>query len=274
MNSVMTILVGALLVCNFCLILHLFYGRKETVESKVSSAEAAEDDPKNNISDVSLEEKDSIIIKSKFDVKTFANQIGEKLMSELPRLINAKIGDVTLSEVEFAPEEKDKDESNSESEQDVDLKTNSRLSTQEMIEAFETDLRNIEEWEPSAPVSSGATIDELEEAVSTALDDDASSEDKIKAGTVLQDLQGTELYDRFSDFDEIGERVDFCIRMSIRTQVSAEYRKKKTHQTTQKSEITGEVRKPLKKSKPKSSEINLDNVSLEDFDPENLLIDN
>lgn len=172
----------------------------------------------------------------------------------LPNVLGDMLGDVRLKDVEFA-DETDSIETIP-SMEPTDEKPAQRfqpLSESATKDAFETDIRDFDD-EPSAPVATGTTIDELEGAVDTAMNPDATPQQQAQAGKVLSEMQGTELLERLSQNDDIDRRVNLCIRMSIR----AEFESKKSPMT-------------MPKTVKKSVAVKIVTDDIDDFNPADLL---
>ena len=75
---------------------------------------------------------------------------------------------------------------------------------------------------PSAPMATGTSIEELEDAVNTAVNPNSTAEQQVKAGKLLAEIKDTELFDRIASVnDDIDRRVNLCIRMSIKADIEA-----------------------------------------------------
>lgn len=206
----------------------------------------------------------SVVGKSKFDISEYediiAATIKKSVETILPVALSEVLGDVKLKDVEFAASNEKSKSDASEDESAAPAKTEEmpqfrQLDSDETEDAFNTDLRDM----PSAPSASGSSIDEMESAVDTALNPDASESEKAAAGVVLSGMQGTEAYDRLTANDEISRRIDLCIQLSVRAQI------KGTH-------TAESPKQPLKTEKvfEKKVEFKLpDNI--DDFDPSSIL---
>ncbi len=137
----------------------------------------------------------------------------ETVKAMLPAAVNELMGDVDVKDVEFANEETE-----------VPEKTNkfTPMSSREVSETFDTDIRDVEDSEPAAPLASGASLDEIENAVNTAINPDANETQQAKAGKILSEVKDTELFERLTSAnDDIDRRVNLCIKMSIKAEIEA-----------------------------------------------------
>lgn len=172
----------------------------------------------------------------------------------LPNVLGDMLGDVRLKDVEFADDTESGETIPSMTPTDEKPAQKFQpLSESATNEAFDTDIRDFDD-EPSAPVASGTTIDELEGAVDTAMNPDATPQQQAQAGKVLSEMQGTELLEKLSQNDDIDRRVNLCIRMSIR----AEFESKKSPMA-------------VPKSVKKSVAVKIVADDLNDFNPADLL---
>lgn len=141
----------------------------------------------------------------------------ETVKAMLPAAVNELMGDVDVKDVEFAPEVPEDSANGTEKE-----KRFTPMSSREINEAFDTDIRDVDDSGPAAPLASGASLDEIEDAVSTAINPDATAGQQAEAGKILSEVKDTELFERLtSDNDDIDRRVNLCIKMSIRAEIEA-----------------------------------------------------
>lgn len=134
----------------------------------------------------------------------------------LPVLVGSMLGDVRLQDVEFADDKTDAQDSD-------EYKPHfTPLSSDETELAFGTDIREVDDMGPSAPMATGTSIEELEDAVNTAVNPNSTAEQQVKAGKLLAEIKDTELFDRIASVnDDIDRRVNLCIRMSIKADIEA-----------------------------------------------------
>ncbi len=85
------------------------------------------------------------------------------------------LGDVRLQDVEFADDKTDAQDSD-------EYKPHfTPLSSDETELAFGTDIREVDDMGPSAPMATGTSIEELEDAVNTAVNPNSTAEQQVKA---------------------------------------------------------------------------------------------
>lgn len=221
MNGLEIFFVGGIFLCCLAMVAWLMFdARQRTGKPEDNAFQTAPDDkiPQENMK---TEEDTSCIGSSSFEIDRL-EALMERVAKEtfktmLPMAMNEIAGDVNLKDVEFAPEPEENDSVNPEPE-----KRFTPMSPEEISDAFETDIRDFDESGPAAPMATGASLDEIEDAVGTALDPDASREQQVKAGKVLSEVKDTELYDRLASAnDEIDRRVNLCIKMSIKADIEA-----------------------------------------------------
>ena len=84
---------GGLLCCNSILVAYLISSNRRTSSGNCEPPRA------EGKSSKSTEDSHSIAAPSNFDVTTFLNQLNDKVMAELPRLLTVAIGDVMTTDV-------------------------------------------------------------------------------------------------------------------------------------------------------------------------------
>lgn len=189
--------------------------------------------------------------KSTFNIEDYEERMkkAEEKVQIMTAMIDRLEGDVGLRDVEFTnPEDTP---TNTETEEEFVPRKFSRMTPEEESAAFE-DVR-IDDVEPdmvSAPSASGISMEELESSVNTAMNPNASVEEKVRAGRILNSFADTNFMDRLTTVEEVQKGVLECIR--------AEYRK----------EMVGDnkIRRQSRKSKPP---VIPDNIN--DFNPADLL---
>lgn len=219
----------------------------------------------------------SLVGKSKFN-------IDEELESRIDRLVDnafdrnisriklTMLGDVHLKDVEFGDEASTttaaatgnevRNDNPPMPEQPV---KNARMTPEQERSAFD-DVR-IEDVEPdtvSAPSATGATMEDIEESISTAVDPDATPEDKANAGKVLDPLMDTNLMEGLMSYEEIYKGIQSCMTELLRENIADR-----------------QARKPdgkAKKARPVKNPVTEENVptfkiakNIDDFDPPDLL---
>lgn len=207
---------GALLLCNAVVIGFMVMdnkrkARSSTSEPKESKKPSDESKPERDVNS----ESSSGIGKSSFDMDLLEAKmkrvLEDTVKETLPVVLNNMLGDVKFKDVEFA----DNGQETAESKPKF-----TAMSEEESQMALDTDIRDVVDDEPSAPSASGVSIDELENAVSTAVNPDATPEQQAEAGKILSGMQDTEFFDRITANDDIDRRVNLCIKMSIRAEIA------------------------------------------------------
>ena len=259
MTGLAIFIAGGIFLCNVGLVAFLVFDSRRKGERPSPPQEqppASEDENEDRSHEESP--KTAGIGKSTLELDRFeailAKTVKATVEEVLPNVLGDMLGEVRLKDVEFA------DETDSEetipSVEHTDEKPAQKfqpLSESATKEAFETDIREFDD-EPSAPVASGTTIDELESAVDTAMNPDATPQQQVQAGKILSEMQGTELLEKLSQNDDIDRRVNLCIRMSIR----AEFESKKSPMA-------------VPKSVKKSVAVKIVTDDIDDFNPADLL---
>lgn len=229
MTGVEIFIAGGILACNAVLVGYLVMDRRrpKSTEKKedgvvIDNSEQQPDVP------APTTESDSLVGASSFDIEgleaRMIKAMTDTVTETLPILVKSMLGDVSLKDVEFADEKPDASE-----QQDEKPPKYKPLSAEETDKAFDVDIRDVEDSEPSAPVAAGVPLDELEEKINTAMNPDATPEQQADAGKILSDLRDTELMERLtSTNDDIDRRVNLCIRMSIQAEIKARNSKSDT----------------------------------------------
>ena len=234
MTGTTIILVGAILMSNAVIVALLLRNPKGKTDGLPKHEAENADNPQNGDEEAPAM-RQAGIGKSKFNVEDFEERLMEKVASSvkdmLPVMFEDMIGDLKLKDVEFA-EETPSPEQNP--EQTPGNRKFQPLSKDETEDAFDTDMRDIIQDGPSAPSANGATLDELEAAVDTAMDASASPEQQAEAGKVLSELKDTQLFERITENDDIDRRVNLCIKMSIRADISVRNKNPKTPEAVRK----------------------------------------
>ena len=176
----------------------------------------------------------SLVGKSKFNME-------DELESRIDRLVDnafdrnilriklTMLGDVQPGDVEFGddtratttPPKADETPSVKETVNPEPPVKNARMTPEQEKSAFE-DVR-IEDVEPdtvSAPSATGATMEDIEESISTAVNPDATAEQKIKAGKVLDPLMDTNLMANLMSYEEIYKGIQSCMTELLRENIS------------------------------------------------------
>lgn len=219
----------------------------------------------------------SMVGKSKFN-------IDDELESHIDRLVDnafdrnirriklTMLGDVHLKDVEFGDEasattaaasgNEVRDDNPPMPEQPV---KNARMTPEQEMSAFE-DVR-IEDVEPdtvSAPSATGATMEDIEESISTAVDPDATPEDKANAGKVLEPLMDTNLIEGLMSYEEIYKGIQSCMTELLRENIAD----KQARKPVGKGKKAQSVKNPATEKHTPTFKIS---ANIDDFDPADLL---
>lgn len=202
---------GFLVIAIFCLL--LLTGIIKPVSQKKTSEDKDEKvSPKVEVAS----DKAQVVAPSKFNVDEFMAQISSEVISdvrkELPKILKDAIGEVKISDIKF-------EEGFDEDEEFVPRKFKA-LNDDETNDAFNTDLRNIDDTPPSEPIATGTSMDELEEAMEVAMDNNSSDEDLAKAGKVIEPYTETKLFDAITTNEEIDCRIELCLTLALRAELS------------------------------------------------------
>lgn len=219
----------------------------------------------------------SMVGKSKFN-------IDDELESRIDRLVDnafdrnirriklTMLGDVHLNDVEFGDESSAtttaptgneiQNDNTPMPEQPV---KNARMTPEQEMSAFE-DVR-IEDVEPdtvSAPSATGATMEDIEESISTAIDPDATPEDKANAGKVLEPLMDTNLMEGLMSYEEIYKGIQSCMTELLRENIAD----KQARKPVGKGKKAQSVKNPATEKHTSTFKIS---ANIDDFDPADLL---
>lgn len=179
-----------------------------------------------------------VVAPSKFNVDEFMAQISSEVISdvrkELPTILRQAIGDVRISDVKF----EDGFEDDSEPDEEFVPRKFKALNSDETDDAFNTDLRNIDDTPPSEPIAVGTSIDELEKAMDVALDNESSEEELAEAGKVIEPFTVTKLFDAITTNEEIDRRIELCLTLALRAELSMRPISSKSDSNTEKKKVT------------------------------------
>lgn len=155
--------VGGILACNAVLIGYLVMDKRRPKSTdKKENGVAPDSSGQQPEVSVPVTENKSLVGASSFDIDSLEARmmkvITDTVTETLPKVVKSMIGDVSLKDVEFAEEESDASE-----QQDEKPPKYTPLSPEETDKAFDIDIRDVEDSEPSAPVATGVPLDELEE---------------------------------------------------------------------------------------------------------------
>lgn len=205
---------GFLLVATFCLL--FLTGIIKPVSQKPSEEKTDELPPK----DETVSGNTHVVAPSKFNVDEFMAQISSEVISdvrkELPTILRQAIGEVKITDVKF----EDGYEEDSEPDEEFVPRKFKALNSDETDDAFSTDLRNFDDTPPSEPVATGTSMDELEKAIDVAMDNKSSEEDLAEAGRVIEPFTVTKLFDAITTNEEIDRRIELCLTLALRAELS------------------------------------------------------
>lgn len=262
---------GFLLTAIFCLL--LLTGIIKSVSQKPSEAKTEDLPPKEEAGSDNIH----VVAPSKFNVDEFMAQISSEVISdvrkELPTILRQAIGDVRISDVKF----EDGFEEDSEPDEDFVPRKFKALNTDETDDAFNTDLRNIDDTPPSEPIASGTSIDELEKAMDVAMDNKSSEEELAEAGKVIEPFTVTKLFDAITTNEEIDRRIELCLTLALRAELSMKLKpakgdshsdKKKEPPTApvpETEQVNAEPERSEKQSGYDFNKLNSDDFDLDEF---------
>lgn len=271
MTGTSLFLLGAVALSNIGFLAYLLLDRNRKMQPP-ENVPAAE--PAPPISDTPPPK--SLVGKSKFNIE-------DELESRIDRLVDnafdrnirriklTMLGDVRLNDVEFGDEASATTAATGNDipkdnppmpEQPV---KNARMTPEQEKSAFE-DVR-IEDVDPdtvSAPSATGATMEDIEESISTAVNPDATHEQKMEAGKVLEPLMDTNLMEGLMSYEEIYKGIQSCMTELLRENISDKPARKSG----------GKTKKAQSTNKPATEEhISAFKISknIDDFDPADLL---
>lgn len=254
---------GGIFLCNAVLVAYLL---KPTGENRNVSKEKEKPEETDKDSSRSNVPVSDCVAPSALDIDKMFSQFSEKVLEELPRLLTAAIGEVEQHDCEFNEKAT---AGTSDKEEDKPTPENKMaLDSAGINKAFSKDEPEEDDLPPSEPIEPCPSIDELENAVDTSMDDTATREEKVKAGKTLNEYKVTQVYDLLTANDAIGKRVDLCISMAIKAQISSDYKPKANKMAKQ--DAKSPVTKDAKANKVKKK-VDLKGMSVKDFNPEDLI---
>lgn len=278
MSGTTLFLLGAIAFSNISLLIYLLSDRNKRAKAQAQETSSEEKAIANT--DIKSEKEESeplqepsFVGKSKFNIDDIdamiEKRINEKVEERVNRLVEEKLGDVLLKDVEFT-NDKDKPTSD-ELSGDVFIPKprikDARMSKEQEDASF-NDVR-IEDVEPdlvSAPSANGTSMDEIEKSLSDAVNPEASAEDKIAAGKVLEPLLDTNLIELFTTDAVIFEAIKDCITESIKGQI---YQAKTPHRAANPQKTVTTATEPAVIIK-RQTEVYIA-PALDDFNPDDLL---
>lgn len=259
---------GGILVCNAVLVAYLIKSgqNRNNVKQGNDPPEHISDDMPEVASPDSVPPSSSVgdtgVAPSKFSMDEFMAKVASEIVSDvrkqMPKMLSEMVGELKVQDVEFVPDD--------EIEKFTPAKVIAPLNSDEIDDAFNTDMRDIDDAPPSEPMAKAASIDELEQAVATAVNPDSSDEELAAAGKVIEPYRETRLYDVITSNEEIDRRVELCFRLSIQSELSL----KKIPSKKSESPEPGNA-KSSKKAMSRSLSVDLDKVDPDTFDVADIL---
>ena len=258
---------GFLLTAIFCLL--FLTGVIKPVSQKPSEEKTEELPPKEEAASDNIH----VVAPSKFNVDEFMAQISSEVISdvrkELPTILRQAIGDVRISDVKF----EDGFEDDSEPDEEFVPRKFKALNSDETDDAFSTDLRNIDDTPPSEPVATGTSMDELEKAMDVAMDNKSSEEELAEAGKVIEPFTVTKLFDAITTNEEIDRRIELCLTLALRAELSMKPISSKADSNNEKKKVTPTVSdkqttqlKTESEERAKQSGYDFNKLNSDDFD--------
>ncbi len=262
---------GFMVIAIFCML--FLTGIIKPVSHKPGEEKAEKIPPKEEAEP----DNNHVVAPSKFNVDEFMAQISSEVISdvrkELPKILKAAIGEVKFSDIKF----EDGYEDESEPDEDFVPRKFKALNTDETDDAFNTDLRNIDDTPPSEPIATGTSIDELEKAMDVAMDNKSSDEELAEAGKVIQPFTVTKLFDAITTNEEIDRRIELCLTLALRAELSMKLKPakgdsnndKKKELSTAPAPQTEQVKTEPERSEKQSgydfNKLNSDDFDLDEF---------
>lgn len=230
MSSITTIiLVGLVLITNVTLVLMVM---KSDSSKNPPKSDKQDGDDKTDVEHQVRTTETTVKVTSHagkgklnpHDLDNYFEELAQRAMQKAYGVaLEQLIGDVKTSHVEFADQEEPNTENEQKNPSEASKTPPARMTKEQEEESF-NDIRysDVEEEPVSAPSASGASIDEIEESVETAMNPDASPEAKSRAGRILAKFENTNLSDIFKNDESIYKNVMRCVKESIRVETTKE----------------------------------------------------
>lgn len=270
MNGIEVFFLGAFFLLASVCVLHLLGYIKPPRQNKDS---IADEDSSNAVVPTSDRET---VAQSKFDVDKFMAQFASEIISDvkqqLPVILKSALGEVDMTNVKFEEGYENDDEPvNDDNFIPAKMKNFKPLDSQEIDDAFNTDMRDIDDAPPSEPIASGTSLDELEKAMDVAMDENSTEQEMAEAGKVIEPFKVTQFFDAVTADDEISRRVDLCLTMALQADIHFKPIKKNVpSETIEQSEVEKSSNGKSRVFKKKLT-VSLDNIDLDSFNPADLL---
>lgn len=217
MTGISLILLGTVALSNVGLLFYLLndrnkklMGTDKPVSNPEQNKEEAKNEPQSETASKPRVGKSRTVIDSNIE-EYIQEQVNSRVKEEIRQLKESMLGDVRPEDVEF----KESTEKPT-TEEDV-LTPHARMTKEEEVKAFEdVRINDVDGDMVSAPSATGTSFDEIEEALKTAENPNATPEEKAKAGDIFDKLMDTNLMDKITTDDEILKGVKACVSESIR----------------------------------------------------------
>lgn len=232
MTGLSIFLLGTVALTNVALVAYLFGEKNKNIkppdsvspQPKVSETSQ----PSNESPPVNEVESNTRVGASKFDVDEFLRKFNQleqgvyKINETLERLEGeVKLKDVEFTNSEDVPTSEEIENDSIAVDNSSEEMKDARMSKEEESKAFD-DLR-IDEFDTetvSAPSATGASIDEIEDDVNTALNEKAPARDRVRASEKLLSLLDTNLFDALASNEKVLKGLQSYIRQAMKADMS------------------------------------------------------
>ena len=232
MTGLSIFLLGTVALTNVAVVAYLFADKSKSVKPPdvTPNQQREPEQPIQNtpVSTAPEIQSNAMVGSSKFDVDDFLRKFEnlEKGVYKINETLERLEGEVKLKDVEFTnsedvptPEEIESD--SAEVDNSTSESRNLRMSKEEESKAFE-DVRidEVDSETVSAPSASGASIDEIENDVNTALNENAPARDRVRASAKLLNLLDTNLFDALASNEKMLKGLQSYIRQAMKADMS------------------------------------------------------
>lgn len=217
MTGISLILLGTVALSNVGLLFYLLndrnkklMGTDKPVSNPGQNKEEAKNEPQSEAASKPRVGKSRTVIDSNIE-EFIQEQVNFRVKEEIRQLKESMLGDVNPEDVEFK-------ESTEKAAPDEEVFVpHARMTKEEEANAFEdVRINDVDGDMVSAPSATGTSFEEIEEALQTAENPNATPEEKAKAGDIFDKLMDTNLMDKIASYDEILKGVKACVSESIR----------------------------------------------------------
>lgn len=232
MTGLSIFLLGTVALTNVALVAYLFGEKNKNIKPPDSVSPQPKvsemSQPSNESPPVNEVESNTRVGASKFDVDEFLRKFNQleqgvyKINETLERLEGeVKLKDVEFTNSEDVPTSEEIENDSIAVDNSVDEMKDARMSKEEESKAFE-DLRidDLDSDSVSAPSASGASIDEIENDVNTALNEKAPARDRVRASEKLLSLLDTNLFDALASNERVLKGLQSYIRQAMKEDMS------------------------------------------------------